>query len=105
MCLFADVDCEFPTQPPPSMPPKRPRPNLPPKQKINKSKEDLLRIESQLRASASELRILEEDYDELPEENPANNNISANEYGDYDDPIHHGAHTKANHEFEDYDEP
>lgn len=122
-CLLLSVaeDLDYDDLPPedevraPVVPAKH-KPKLPPKQKIDKSQDDLARIESSFKSSLGELRMGEEDYDDLPEpeenrakKRPKSASIVASasrEYEDYDDPISHGK-TKASRdrEYEDYDEP
>ncbi len=107
----------------PVVPPKT-KPKLPPKQKIDKSQDDLARIESQFQSSVSELRtrMQDEDYDDLPEVDHrsavgrtqsagaaamASSGVEqggrGHEYEDYDDPISHSS--AVGREYEDYDEP
>ncbi len=100
-CLLMDEDGEDHSDlPHPNLPPKT-KPKLPPKQKINKSQDDLARIEQQFKTSMSQLARLSADYDDLPEEEEEN--ISRHEFQDYDDPIHHGE--AAGKLDQDYDDP
>lgn len=76
--------------------PTKGKPYLPPKQRINKSREDLARIEHEMRSSASELKMKSvlfsddsdagEDYEEVPE---VPNSSSKYSPDDYDEPLHH----------------
>lgn len=89
------------------LPPKK-RPNLPPKQAINKSREQLTQINTQLKSSMTDLTKADEmDYDLLPDEvdegrkrpgshgeeeegeGKASQSADKNEFEDYDMPIPH----------------
>ena len=54
---------DVPEEAMPNLPPKL-RPNLPPKQKINKSQDDLARIEQKFKSSLAELRIADQELGE-----------------------------------------
>ncbi len=128
-CITELIDLDYDELPEedrlPVLPPKT-KPLLPPKQKINKSQDDLARIEYQLRTSISQLQTpqpRDADYDDLPEEDADSHakkssqrkskgevklsgtaqhqQLEPHEFEDYDDPVVHVVVD----EYEDYDEP